>query len=108
MPPGLDHRYVIAPFRHKVDVVRRAIHATDAQRVLIFMNFQQRIKDTEAKVFSFSPAGIRISTCRPQIAAGNHVESDACMVSPAGDPGDAGGWAPWRADSNAEAQHPSG
>ena len=42
--------YVVAPLRHKVDAVRKAIHATGAQRALVFMNFQQRIKDTEAKV----------------------------------------------------------
>jgi len=50
MPPGLSHYSVESSFRHKADAVRRAIHALGAERVLIFMNFQQRIKDVEAKL----------------------------------------------------------
>jgi len=52
MPPTLQHAYIIAAQRHKVDSVRRAVHALSAERVLIFMNFQQRIKDTQAKVWT--------------------------------------------------------
>lgn len=50
MPPQLKHFFVPSSPQHKVDVVRRAIHAMGAQRVLIFMNFQHRLKDTEAKL----------------------------------------------------------
>ncbi len=32
--------------QHKVDTLRRSIHALGAQRALVFMNFQQRLKDT--------------------------------------------------------------
>ncbi len=52
LPPQLRHVYVEAPFRHRVDAVRRAMHALDAQRVLVFMNFQQRLKDAQAKLAS--------------------------------------------------------
>lgn len=52
LPPQLRHVYVETPFRHRVDALRRAIHALDAQRALVFMNFQQRLKDTQAKLSS--------------------------------------------------------
>lgn len=44
MPPALEHLWVEVPYRHRVDTVRRAIHALDARRVLVFMNYQQRLK----------------------------------------------------------------
>lgn len=34
----------------QADVTRRAIHALNLQRVLVFMNFQQRLKDFEYKL----------------------------------------------------------
>jgi len=52
MPPSLSHAYVVTPHRHKVDSVRRTLYALGAERALIFMNFQQRIKDTQAKLQS--------------------------------------------------------
>lgn len=44
LPPNVSHRYMVVEGRHKVDTLRRAIYAIDAQRVLVFMNFQQRLK----------------------------------------------------------------
>ena len=35
---------MVTDARHRVDTLRRCIHALDAQRVLIFMNYQQRLK----------------------------------------------------------------
>lgn len=48
--PGLTHLVVSSPPQHRVDTLRRAIHAVDAQRALVFMNFQHRLKDAEAKL----------------------------------------------------------
>lgn len=49
--PGLTHLYVVAPApQHRVDTLRRAIHAVNAQRALVFMNFQQRLRDAEGKL----------------------------------------------------------
>ncbi|KAK9813006.1 hypothetical protein WJX72_007336 [[Myrmecia] bisecta] len=50
MPPQLDHTFIMTNRRHRVDTLRRCIHALDAQRVLVFMNFQQRLQDTQAKL----------------------------------------------------------
>ena len=44
MPPGLQHWHLLTPVRHKTDVLRRLIHALDAQRILVFMNWQSRLK----------------------------------------------------------------
>jgi superfamily II DNA/RNA helicase len=48
--PGLRHVYVESPSQHKVDAVRRVLHATEAKRALVSMNFQQRLKDAEGKL----------------------------------------------------------
>lgn len=50
LPPTLRHLYVETQHRHRVDTLRRAIHALDVQRALVFMNFQQRLADTQAKL----------------------------------------------------------
>jgi superfamily II DNA/RNA helicase len=42
--------YLVVDPPHKPDALRRCIHALDAQRVLIFMNYQQRLKDTMFKL----------------------------------------------------------
>ena len=44
LPPHLEHAVMITMARDRVDTLRRCIHALDAQRVLVFMNFQQRLK----------------------------------------------------------------
>ena len=50
LPPHITHCQVIAERRHKVDELRRAIHATDVQRALIFCNFGRRLQDVQAKL----------------------------------------------------------
>ncbi|KAK9790326.1 hypothetical protein WJX73_007490 [Symbiochloris irregularis] len=50
LPPQLQHWWVGVTRQHRTDAARRAIHALDAQRVLIFMNFQSRLKDAAAKL----------------------------------------------------------
>ncbi|KIY99108.1 DEAD-box ATP-dependent RNA helicase 47 [Monoraphidium neglectum] len=50
MPPALQHVYVIAELRHRVDTLRRCVHALGAGKALVFMNFQQRLKDAQHKL----------------------------------------------------------
>jgi len=50
LPPHITHCSVIADPRHKVDELRRAIHATDVQRALVFCNFGRRLQDVQAKL----------------------------------------------------------
>ncbi len=44
LPPHLEHVRLVIDQRHKVDALRRCIHALGADRALVFMNFQQRLK----------------------------------------------------------------
>jgi len=39
LPTNLEHYKVVADRRHKVDRLRAAIHATGAERALVFLNF---------------------------------------------------------------------
>jgi superfamily II DNA/RNA helicase len=48
--PNLRHLYVSCAPQHRVDAVRRAIHALDAQRALVFMNFGHRLRDAQGKL----------------------------------------------------------
>ena len=50
LPPNLRHFSVAADGRHKVDRLRKAIHATGAERALVFLNFGHRLKDTRDKL----------------------------------------------------------
>lgn len=50
LPPQLRHFYLVAPSQHRVDTLRKCINALQAQRALVFMNFQQRLKDTQFKL----------------------------------------------------------
>ncbi|KAL3148049.1 hypothetical protein ABBQ38_014338 [Trebouxia sp. C0009 RCD-2024] len=50
LPPQLQHVYLETSRRHRVDAVRRCIHAANLQRVLIFMNYQQTLQDTQLKL----------------------------------------------------------
>ncbi|KAG1656109.1 hypothetical protein FOA52_010291 [Chlamydomonas sp. UWO 241] len=50
MPPHLKHYFVVEEARHKADCLRRAIHALNLQRVLVFMNYQDRLKDVMFKL----------------------------------------------------------
>lgn len=51
LPPNIDHSFVVTEERHKVDTLRRCIYAADAQRLLVFMNFQQRLKVPPSSMF---------------------------------------------------------
>ena len=44
MPPRLEHGWLAVDRRHRVDALRRVIHSLNAQRALVFMNFQHRLK----------------------------------------------------------------
>ena len=51
LPPQLQHSYVVVDdSRHRVDLLRRSIHALDTQRALVFLNFGKRLADTAAKL----------------------------------------------------------
>ncbi|CAL5224194.1 g6836 [Coccomyxa viridis] len=56
MPPQLEHGWLAVDRRHRVDALRRVIHSLNAQRALVFMNFQHRLKDT---VFKLSSHGMK-------------------------------------------------
>ncbi|KAL3678012.1 hypothetical protein R1sor_020968 [Riccia sorocarpa] len=50
LPPNLEHFYLVSPMHHRVDFLRKCIHALDAQSVIVFMNHSKRLKDTEYKL----------------------------------------------------------
>lgn len=50
LAPGLKHFYMVSPGQHKVDSLRRAIHASKSSRAIVFMNFQHRLKEAAAKL----------------------------------------------------------
>jgi len=50
LPPHLQHLFIEAERNRKVDALRRAVHAMDVQRCLIFVNFGRRSKDIEGKL----------------------------------------------------------
>lgn len=50
LPPHLQHLFIEAERNRKVDALRRAVHAMDVQRCLIFVNFGRRSKDVEGKL----------------------------------------------------------
>jgi hypothetical protein len=50
LPPNLRHVFIIVNPDRKGDVLRRAVHALSLNMGLAFMNWQQRLKDMEAKV----------------------------------------------------------
>ena len=66
LPPHLEHLYIDTTRRHRVDAVRRCIHALDLQRVLVFMNYQQRLK-----------VGCASSTCLLEWTISNSLMSAA-------------------------------
>lgn len=50
LPPNLKHFYCITKLQHKVDALRRCVHALDAQSVMVFMNHNRQLKDTVFKL----------------------------------------------------------
>ncbi|OWM72002.1 hypothetical protein CDL15_Pgr017885 [Punica granatum] len=55
LPPSLKHYYCISKLQHKVDTLRRCIHALDARSVIAFMNNSKQLKDA---VFKLEARGI--------------------------------------------------
>ncbi|KAM7256862.1 hypothetical protein ACFE04_012603 [Oxalis oulophora] len=56
LPPGLKHYYSVAKLQHKVDTLRRCVHAIDAKSVIVFMNHTRQLKDT---VFKLEARGLK-------------------------------------------------
>ncbi|KAK4795574.1 hypothetical protein SAY86_027900 [Trapa natans] len=56
LPPSLKHYYCISKLQHKVDTLRRCIHALDANSVIAFMNNTKQLKDA---VFKLEARGIK-------------------------------------------------
>lgn len=56
LPPDLKHYYCVARAQHKIDTLRRCIHALDAKYVIAFMNHTRRLKDV---VFKLEARGIQ-------------------------------------------------
>lgn len=56
LPPGLKHYYCVTKAQHKVDTLRRCIHALDAKMVIAFMNHTKPLKDL---VFKLEARGVK-------------------------------------------------
>lgn len=50
LPPNLQHYYTITRIQHKVDMLRRCVHALDAKCVIAFMNHTKQLKDAVYKL----------------------------------------------------------
>lgn len=56
LPPVLKHYYCTAKLQHKIDTLRRCVHALDAKSVIAFMNHSKRLKDA---VFKLEARGMK-------------------------------------------------
>lgn len=56
LPPALKHYYCVAKAQHKVDTLRRCVHALDAKAVIAFMNHTKPLKDA---VFKLEARGMK-------------------------------------------------
>ncbi|KAK9276601.1 hypothetical protein L1049_006136 [Liquidambar formosana] len=56
LPPVLKHYYCVTKLQHKVDTLRRCVHALDAKSVIAFMNHSKRLKDA---VFKLEARGMK-------------------------------------------------
>lgn len=50
LPPSLKHYYCKSRLQHKVDVLRRCVHALDAKFVMVFMNHTKQLRDVVFKL----------------------------------------------------------
>lgn len=50
LPPSLTYYYSVTRIQHKVDTLRRCIHALDAKCVIVFMNHSKQLKDAVFKL----------------------------------------------------------
>lgn len=56
LPPALKHYYCVTKAQHKVDTLRRCVHALNAKSVIAFMNHTKRLKDV---VFKLEARGMK-------------------------------------------------
>lgn len=56
LPPLLKHYYCTTRLQHKVDTLRRCVHALDAKFVIVFMNQNKQLKDI---VYKLEARGIK-------------------------------------------------
>lgn len=56
LPPSLKHYYSVTRIQHKVDTLRRCIHALEAKCVIAFMNHTKQLKDA---VFKLEARGMK-------------------------------------------------
>ncbi|KAK7401580.1 hypothetical protein VNO78_13177 [Psophocarpus tetragonolobus] len=56
LPPALKHYYCVTRLQHKVDMLRKCIHALDAKFVIAFMNHTKQLKDV---VFKLEARGMK-------------------------------------------------
>ncbi|KAG8374881.1 hypothetical protein BUALT_Bualt10G0041600 [Buddleja alternifolia] len=56
LPPSLKHYYSVTRIQHKMDTLRRCIHAVDAKCVIAFMNHTKQLKDA---VFKLEARGMK-------------------------------------------------
>ncbi|GMY30228.1 DEAD-box ATP-dependent RNA helicase 47, mitochondrial [Fagus crenata] len=50
LPPALKHYYCVTKLQHKIDALRRCVHALDAKSVIAFMNHTKQLKDAVFKL----------------------------------------------------------
>lgn len=50
LPPALKHFYCVTRVQHKIDTLRRCVHALDAKSVIAFMNHTRQLKDAVFKL----------------------------------------------------------
>lgn len=50
LPPSLEHYHCVTKLQHKVDALRRCVHALDAKYVIAFMNHTKQLKDAVFKL----------------------------------------------------------
>lgn len=50
LPPNLEHYYSVTRIQHKVDALRRCVHALDSKSVIAFMNNTKQLKDAVFKL----------------------------------------------------------
>ncbi|XP_059640689.1 DEAD-box ATP-dependent RNA helicase 47, mitochondrial [Cornus florida] len=50
LPPALKHYYCVSRLQHKIDTLRRCVHALDAKSVIAFMNHNKQLKDAVFKL----------------------------------------------------------
>lgn len=56
LPPNLEHYYSVTRIQHKVDALRRCVHALDSKSVIAFMNHTKQLKDA---VFKLEARGMK-------------------------------------------------